>query len=87
VRDQLPIALVVFFNRVALRNAPQLAQSGQGRAVIHSLSRFFLVRDQPKFFQLGIPHVPQSHQVGAPFLERGEIFPSGKLQIHRSRVD
>ena len=74
VCDQLPVALVVFFNRVAVWNAPQLEQGDHGRVVVHGLGHFFLIRDQAQFFQLGIPRVPQRHQVGTPFLKRGKIF-------------
>ena len=70
VRNQLPIALVIFLNRVAVRNPPQLSQRDQRRAIVHRLRNFFLVRDQPQFLQLGIPYIPQRHQVGARLLER-----------------
>ena len=43
VRDQLPIALVIFFNRVAVRNAPQLLQRDQRRRIVHRLRNLFLI--------------------------------------------
>ena len=48
--------------------------SGTRAASIHRLGDFVLVGDQAQFLELRIPDVPQRHQVGARFLERGEIL-------------
>ena len=67
------VALVVLFDRVAFRDLAELRENDARGVVIHDAADI-VRRNDAEFFELRIEDVPERHQVGAGFFERGEIF-------------
>ena len=81
---ELAVAQVVLFDGVAARYAAQLGKYGQAGRSYMAFAYFLLVRDQAEFFKLGVPGVPERHQIGAGLFEGGKILLQVGLRRRRS---